>query len=112
MGSMFIMVLDEFMYSFSWLEGQWGVVPGSFTHTSGPSLEVSGPSFLHVVSLREGSIDLVIRVQCFKRVVMKVASCGLGLEVLQCYFFQGILVKVNHKGSLDSRGRKIESTFS
>ena len=112
MGSMFIMVLDEFMYSFSWLEGQWGVVPGSFTHTSGPSLEVSGPSFLHVVSLREGSIDLVIRVQYFKRVVMKVASCGLGLEVLQCYFFQGILVKVNHKGSLDSRGRKIESTFS
>ena len=89
-----------------------GGVPGSFTHTSGPSLGVSGPSFLHVVSLREGSIDLFTRVQCFKRVIMKVASCSLGLEVLRCYNFQGILVKVNHKGSLDSRGRKIESTFS
>lgn len=77
---MFIMVLDEFTYSFSWLEGQWGVVPGSFTHTSGPSLGVSGLSFLHVVSLREGSVDLVTRVQCFKRVIMKVATCGLGLK--------------------------------
>ena len=61
-----------------------------------------------MVSLREGSIDLFTRVQCFKRVIMKVASCSLGLEVLRCYYFQGILVKVNHKGSLGSRGRKID----
>lgn len=52
MGSVFMMVLDEFTYSFSRLEGQWGVFPGNFTHTSGPSLGVSGPSFLRVVSLR------------------------------------------------------------
>ena len=73
---------------------------------------VSWPFFLHVVSLKEGSLGLVTRVQYFKRVIMKGASWGLGLEVLLCYFFQDILVKVSDKDSLDLRGRKIESTFS
>ena len=97
------------IFIFSLLEVQWGMVSGSLTYKPGPSLGVPGPSFLH---MKRGSIDLVTRVQSFKRVKMKVASWGLGLKVLQSYFFQGILVKVSHKDSLDSRDRQIESTFS
>lgn len=83
---------------------------GSLTYKPGPSLGVPGPSFLH---MKRGSIDLVTRVQGFKRVKMKVASWGLDLKVLQGYFFQGLLwSKLVTRTALDSRGRQIESTFS
>lgn len=111
MGSLFNVVLDELIHalSVSWqVSGGWSQVA---------SLTCLGllwcflAFLLHVVSLKESSLGIVTRVQYFKRVIMKGASWGLGLEVLPSYFFQDILVKVSHKDSLDSRGRKIVHLF-
>lgn len=62
--------------------------------------------------MKRGSIDLVTSAG-LQESENEGGFLGLDLKVLhRGYFFQGLLVKVSHKDSLDSKGRQIESTFS